>query len=876
MVIDRICACVPVGLEKGIKQMILRMISRHTVTAAAVIVATTAMLRAHGQLPAGNWQYQWGDDFSGSTLDQAKWGYNYPWGSTHNHDATMNPSQVVVHDGSLKLIARRTGSGAEFVSGAISTGYNKQTFNGGYIEARVKLPDTPGSWPAFWGLYSGWPPEADIMEYPIDTAAGNGYSQHQYHTAFHYRNSSGGNSAGAGPVNPGGVGDLGGGYHTFGMQWTEDDWVGFYFDGQLVSQFGDNAAIAQMQHMYLILNYAVGGWPGTPNTTEWPVGHSDTFEVDYVRVWQNAAGKTSNWVHREANAYAQWDNATNWSNGSPNLGGVTSSFNTVRGLAEQRIDWQGSRTLSTINLDGNTRYRFGWPDDRLVLAYGESGAMRGTINVAQTTTVEHEIYGRLEFAGGINLNNASSQRLLLSGEVLGGGGDVRINGVGPVVFAGINSYYANTIIDSGAQGSGVAIAQSQQPFGLGGRVIIGEAGNQTNAMLQLENGAVVPNAIGFRGRNTNTPAIVNAGGNNTISGALHIEYGGGTYIVRSDAGLLTLSGVSNRRVAVQTGENMGARTLTLDGDADGHVTGLITNATGSSLSVLKTGSGVWTLATNNTYSGETIVEGGTLVVNGTGGAGMTTVMNEATLSGEGSLVGGLDVQSGGRLSPGQSIGTMTVNSATLAAQSTLEMEIGSAVPGSGHDQLVAGFANIAGNLEVHLVNGFSPSWGDSFDILEIDDVAGGFAEISLPPLGSGLAWDTNDLLLTGTIAVVHDGNPIPGDTDGDGDIDDIDLGTMFANYTGPVGAAGGKTASQGDTDVDGDVDDNDLGNAFANYTGPLSEANVPEPTCLTLLGIGAYVCLCRRPRASPSSRLRAAHRDDQSMNTTLLTAIARR
>ena len=36
---------------------------------------------------------------------------------------------------------------------------------------------------------------------------------------------------------------------------------------------------------------------------------------------------------------------------------------------------------------------------------------------------------------------------------------------------------------------------------------------------------------------------------------------------------------------------------------------------------------------------------------------------------------------------------------------------------------------------------------------------------------------------------------LPGDTDGDGDIDDADLGTAFANYTGPVGSGGGKTSA---------------------------------------------------------------------------------
>src|SRR5688572_15128900 len=150
------------------------------------------------------------------------------------------------------------------------------------------------------------------MEYPIDTAAGAGSAQDQYHTAFHYRNSSGGNSAGAGQVNPSTVGDLGGSYHNFDMEWHDNDWIGFYFDGQLVSQFGDDAAVAQMTSMYLILNYAVGGWPGAPSLTEWPTTHTDEMKVDWVRVWKQAATRTTNWAYTGTSEHVQWDTAGNW------------------------------------------------------------------------------------------------------------------------------------------------------------------------------------------------------------------------------------------------------------------------------------------------------------------------------------------------------------------------------------------------------------------------------------------------------------------------------------------------------------------------------------------------------------------------------------
>lgn len=86
---------------------------------------------------------------------------------------------------------------------------------------------------------------------------------------------------------------------------------------------------------------------------------------------------------------------------------------------------------------------------------------------------------------------------------------------------------------------------------------------------------------------------------------------------------------------------------------------------------------------------------------------------------------------------------------------------------------------------------------------------------------------------------------LPGDTDNDGDVDDSDLGSAFANYTGPVGSAGEKTAADGDTDSDGDVDDSDLGSAFASYTGPRAPVMIPEPSSFLLLLLGGLVAIRR-------------------------------
>ncbi len=629
-----------------------------------IIAAALLAQSASAQLPPGNWQFFWGDDFSGITVDTSKWLEGEPgWANSSQSLASPDGNLATVDGGELILTATRDAVGGgydkSFRGGVISTypygsrGIQTPLFTAGtFFEARIRLPDTPGSWPAFWSLdpNAATGNELDIMEYPLNIAGGSGYANNEYHTAYHYNNYA---NAGAGKVTTGvNLGD--GNYRTFAASWVGQE-LRFYLDGAQVRSF-DNSAVNQMDDLYLMLNYAVGGnpdtWIGRPSTTEWPVGWSDETRVDWIRVWKLADAGTTSWTNAGglSTDWQAWENNGSWSNGSPNLGGVTANFDTLGSLPERRIDviqgGNGPRTLGVINLDGATRYRFGWPTDRLVLGFGNNGAIQPAINVAATTTTDHEFWIGLEWSGTLNLNNESSHDLLLTGPVRGGDGIV-INGPGVVSFDGDdNRYSGTTTIDSGSQGPGVARVRGLNSLG-SGLVVIGQQGNATTGRLELEDDATVPNEIHLPGRTNPSPGIVNNGGTNTIDGRVRVQVGGGNYWIQSDAGELVLAGNAPAADGLALDSIAGGtRTVTLKGAGDGRVQGRIENGSAATFNLVKADAGTWTLGGTNHYTGTTTVAGGSLVVDGSTGSGATSVESGATLAGGGTVGGGLTAKAG--------------------------------------------------------------------------------------------------------------------------------------------------------------------------------------------------------------------------------------
>jgi beta-glucanase (GH16 family) len=160
----------------------------------------------------------------------------------------------------------------------------KFQFRYGRAEARIKVPEGAGVWPAFWLLGAdidkvGWPNcgEIDIMEFI-------GREPRTVYGTIHGPGYSGANGIGRSTIL--GEEKVPDKYHVFAVEWTEND-IRWFLDGKqyAIVTKKDLPADARwvFDHQYfIILNFAVGGrWPGSPTSaTKFP----QSMLVDYVRV----------------------------------------------------------------------------------------------------------------------------------------------------------------------------------------------------------------------------------------------------------------------------------------------------------------------------------------------------------------------------------------------------------------------------------------------------------------------------------------------------------------------------------------------------------------------------------------------------------------
>jgi len=214
------------------------------------------------------------DEFSGTELDMAKWQHRSL--GPRKQGVVVEGASTLDGDGHLVMTLSQVGEQFHIAQIATQRSFLQKY---GYFECRARVNHELGAHTAFWlqspALGQGlddparFGTEIDIFEYHI--AQGRHWVFHNLHW-----NGYGDEHQQAGMrVQVAGIDE---GFHTFGLLWTEEEYV-FYVDGRETWRTGE--AVSQIAE-YLILSVELSGWGGDVSEAELP----DEILFDYVRVYQ--------------------------------------------------------------------------------------------------------------------------------------------------------------------------------------------------------------------------------------------------------------------------------------------------------------------------------------------------------------------------------------------------------------------------------------------------------------------------------------------------------------------------------------------------------------------------------------------------------------
>ncbi len=383
-------------------------------------------------------------------------------------------------------------------------------------------------------------------------------------------------------------------------------------------------------------------------------------------------------------------------------GGYTNPSTAESGMVELRFRGLGNATISAsaLPITGFSRISKTGPA-------GNTGVL--TINSANT------------FSGGVDLGGGAGSIVVGNSAALGTG-PLRL------VAGGVKPISANTEL-VGAN----AIANEIQFVGSSGTALTttvptaAEIGALTFTVADAT-GITVGSVVTGNGVLYNTLVTEVSGNEITINAPLaaatnasnytfapYTSPGGGTTLI---GGTNAIEFSGNMKLTTQN-SNLAATTQVFQTDNTAVTTfsGVISEAGGVG-SIEKTGAGVLALSGANTYSGNTTVTAGTMLLNSqtgsaTGTSGIINVNTGATLGGNGQTSSLIAINAGATLriggAPGVSTGILTTTSTGFSAlvlddASFTVLDINTNVAGAGYDAFVTpGRVNFGGELTLNLV-----------------------------------------------------------------------------------------------------------------------------------------------------------------------------
>jgi autotransporter-associated beta strand protein len=427
-----------------------------------------------------------------------------------------------------------------------------------------------------------------------------------------------------------------------------------------------------------------------------------------------------------------WDVSatTNWLNGS-----VADEFYNL-----DLVRFDDTSTNGNISITGEVQ-----PASVLVtnnsLAYTVgNGVLGGITSLTKSGTGMLTLNSSNSYTGGTFVNGGTLQ--FVDNFFAGGSGPILLNG-GTLYLNNVGT--GSTITSSGAS----TLLTYGQPFAtfnlqgsgwlnlnIGGGGVFSPSGDWSGFSGTIY--FVTGNWL--RELNTSTFGGSNAVWNFGSSGGLYNKYGGSTISFGA------LFGGAATGIAGATTADASLTTYVIGGiNTNSVFNGTISDGAAAATALVFSGPGSLTLTGNNTFSGNTTVNAGTLFLNNTAGSGtgsgVVSVNGGATLGGTGAIAGVVNVSAGGALAPGYiTPGLLTIsNDLSLNNGSALQFALGMA---SGQVS-VTGDLTLGGTLNISNAGGFGPGVYTLFNYGGALSV--GSLTIGAAPAGCNYAIDTSIL-----------------------------------------------------------------------------------------------------------------------------------
>ena len=286
----------------------------------------------------------------------------------------------------------------------------------------------------------------------------------------------------------------------------------------------------------------------------------------------------------------------------------------------------------------------------------------------------------------------------------------------------------------------------------GNLLIIGEEGTGT---LTISGSGLVNSVNGLSlGHTVTGVGVVNLNGGTLRTTRVYQAGGAGALSTFNFAGGVLQASANNATFMTGLGQaNVLAGGAVIDSSTNSITIVQALLGSGADGGLTKLGAGTLALSGANNYVGATIVSNGTLRINGSTTSANVDVKAGAALGGTGTIGGDALVETGGALSPGASVGTLTVNG-NLTLGGNLFIELDKTLVQSNDLTIVGGTLANTGSGVVTVTNiGTVPvALGDTFQLFSRPLVNGSALTITPNP-GSGLTW-TNRLAVDGTISAV--------------------------------------------------------------------------------------------------------------------------